>query len=202
MYNLKTYQIYHDLIAYFATLISLKKKSQLGLIFRIGGSITILLFTFPYLLTLFRSLFALSLWFFLFRNFDSESGQMCAIKEVRVFSDDQTSKECLKQLNQVIHHLLKIYANDFSSHPMVVLQFFFIIGIEVCFIMSKYYSAVLKIYSVLFILLQEINLLSSFSHPNIVEYYGSELVCWIFIFYSHMTCTESCVRDKCSRWLK
>lgn len=27
---------------------------------------------------------------------------MCAIKEVRVISDDSTSKECLKQLNQVI----------------------------------------------------------------------------------------------------
>lgn len=34
--------------------------------------------------------------------FDSENGQMCAIKEVKVVSDDQTSKECLKQLNQVI----------------------------------------------------------------------------------------------------
>lgn len=27
---------------------------------------------------------------------------MCAIKEVKVISDDSTSKECLKQLNQVI----------------------------------------------------------------------------------------------------
>lgn len=35
-------------------------------------------------------------------NFDSDSGQLCAIKEVRVVCDDQTSKECLKQLNQVI----------------------------------------------------------------------------------------------------
>ena len=41
MYNLKIYQICHDLIAYFATLI-FPKKSQLGLIFRTGGS-TILL---------------------------------------------------------------------------------------------------------------------------------------------------------------
>ena len=38
MYNLKIYQICHDLIAYFATLTS-PKKSQLGLIFRTGGSI-------------------------------------------------------------------------------------------------------------------------------------------------------------------
>lgn len=32
----------------------------------------------------------------------SENGQMCAIKEVRVVADDQASRECLKQLNQVL----------------------------------------------------------------------------------------------------
>ena len=37
MDNLKWYQICYDLITYFATLTS--KKSQLGLIFRTGGSI-------------------------------------------------------------------------------------------------------------------------------------------------------------------
>ena len=40
MDNLKRYQICHDLITYFATLIS-PKKSQLGLIFRTGGSISV-----------------------------------------------------------------------------------------------------------------------------------------------------------------
>ena len=38
MYNIKIYQICHDLIVYFATLTS-PKKSQLSLIFRTGGSI-------------------------------------------------------------------------------------------------------------------------------------------------------------------
>ncbi|XP_077249820.1 mitogen-activated protein kinase kinase kinase 3-like isoform X3 [Tasmannia lanceolata] len=56
-----------------------------------------------------------------YAGFNSESGQMCAIKEVRVISDDRNSEECLRQLNQ------------------------------------------------------EITLLSQLAHPNIVQYYGSEL---------------------------
>lgn len=38
----------------------------------------------------------------------SENGQMCAIKEVRVVADDQSSKECLKQLNQVSFAIFSI----------------------------------------------------------------------------------------------
>lgn len=47
-------------------------------------------------------------------GFNSVSGQMCAIKEVRVISDDSTSKECLKQLNQEITLLSQL------SHPNIV----------------------------------------------------------------------------------
>ncbi|KAL5555514.1 hypothetical protein UlMin_037750 [Ulmus minor] len=47
-------------------------------------------------------------------GFNSENGQMCAIKEVRLVSDDHTSKESLKQLNQEINLLSKL------SHPNIV----------------------------------------------------------------------------------
>jgi mitogen-activated protein kinase kinase kinase 3 len=47
-------------------------------------------------------------------GFNSEKGQMCAIKEVRVVHDDQSSKECLKQLNQEINLLSQL------QHPNIV----------------------------------------------------------------------------------
>ncbi|CAH8375100.1 unnamed protein product [Eruca vesicaria subsp. sativa] len=56
-----------------------------------------------------------------YQGFNSEKGKICAIKEVKVISDDKNSKESLKQLNQ------------------------------------------------------EINVLRQLCHPNIVQYYGSEL---------------------------
>lgn len=47
-------------------------------------------------------------------GFNRENGQMCAIKEVKVVSDDQTSRECLKQLNQEIILLSNL------THPNIV----------------------------------------------------------------------------------
>ncbi|KAI6691880.1 hypothetical protein NL676_019590 [Syzygium grande] len=47
-------------------------------------------------------------------GFNSEGGQMCAIKEVRIASDDQTLKESFKQLNQEINLLSQL------RHPNIV----------------------------------------------------------------------------------
>ncbi|KNA09218.1 hypothetical protein SOVF_155550 [Spinacia oleracea] len=47
-------------------------------------------------------------------GFNSEGGHMCAIKEVRIVSDDQNSRESLKQLNQEINLLSQL------SHPNIV----------------------------------------------------------------------------------
>ncbi|ERN19861.1 hypothetical protein AMTR_s00071p00019220 [Amborella trichopoda] len=47
-------------------------------------------------------------------GFNSESGQMCAIKEVTVISDDRNSKESLRQLGQEISVLSQL------SHPNIV----------------------------------------------------------------------------------
>ncbi|KAL4312855.1 hypothetical protein GQ457_01G028420 [Hibiscus cannabinus] len=49
-----------------------------------------------------------------YAGFNSENGTMCAVKEVKVITDDQTSKECLKQLNQEISLLSEL------SHPNIV----------------------------------------------------------------------------------
>ncbi|KAI4317105.1 hypothetical protein L6164_025009 [Bauhinia variegata] len=67
-------------------------------------------------------------------GFNSESGQMCAIKEVRVVSDDQTSKECLKQLNQEINLLKQL------SDPNIVQYYGSELGEETLSVYLEYVS--------------------------------------------------------------
>ncbi|GLT25130.1 hypothetical protein SLA2020_002810 [Shorea laevis] len=67
-------------------------------------------------------------------GFNSESGQMCAIKEVRVVSDDQTSRECLKQLNQEINLLSQL------RHPNIVRYYGSELGEETLSVYLEYVS--------------------------------------------------------------
>ncbi|KAK8577891.1 hypothetical protein V6N13_076568 [Hibiscus sabdariffa] len=67
-------------------------------------------------------------------GFNSESGQMCAIKEVRFVSDDHTSKECLKQLNQEINLLSRL------SHPNIVRYYGSELGEETLSVYLEYVS--------------------------------------------------------------
>ncbi|KAK3119921.1 hypothetical protein QOZ80_9AG0677930 [Eleusine coracana subsp. coracana] len=61
-------------------------------------------------------------------GFNSEGGQMCAIKEVKVISDDSNSKECLRQLNQEIvllsqlshPNIVRYYGSDLSNETLSV----------------------------------------------------------------------------------
>ncbi|XP_022880658.1 mitogen-activated protein kinase kinase kinase 3-like [Olea europaea var. sylvestris] len=61
-------------------------------------------------------------------GFSSENGQMCAIKEVKVVSDDPTSKESLKQLNQEITllsqlshgNIVQYYGSDLNEEALSV----------------------------------------------------------------------------------
>ncbi|XP_058089760.1 mitogen-activated protein kinase kinase kinase 3-like isoform X4 [Magnolia sinica] len=58
-------------------------------------------------------------------GFNSESGQMCAIKEVRVISDDRNSKECLRQLNQITSctSVLSFKGSPYWMAPEVIMNF-------------------------------------------------------------------------------
>ncbi|GMI67600.1 MAP KINASE KINASE KINASE 3, mitogen-activated protein kinase kinase kinase 3 [Hibiscus trionum] len=67
-------------------------------------------------------------------GFNSESGQMCAIKEVRLVSDDQTSKESLKQLNQEINLLNQL------SHSNIVRYYGSELGEEALSVYLEYVS--------------------------------------------------------------
>lgn len=105
---------------------------------------------------------------------------MCAIKEVRVITDDKTSKECLKQLNQVsfpyLFHSIVVHGANLLSGFLFALKSFLCccFGIwQFEFFFNATYH--LHLYNVSYCQ-QEITLLSQLSHPNIVQYYGSELV--------------------------
>ncbi|CAJ1974878.1 unnamed protein product [Sphenostylis stenocarpa] len=67
-------------------------------------------------------------------GFNSDSGQLCAIKEVRVVCDDQTSKECLKQLNQEINLLSQL------SHQNIVQYYGSDLGEETLSVYLEYVS--------------------------------------------------------------
>ena len=84
--------------------------------------------------------------------YGSETGEFCAIKEVEFVRDDPKSKESAKQLAQVS-----------KISPA-------------CLYIVFSHKIVSRIFTTLGSNLQEIVLLSSLRHPNIVHYKGSETV--------------------------
>ncbi|XP_030512256.1 mitogen-activated protein kinase kinase kinase 3 isoform X2 [Rhodamnia argentea] len=67
-------------------------------------------------------------------GFNSEGGKMCAIKEVRIASDDQTLKESFKQLNQEINLLSQL------RHPNIVRYFGSELGEDTLSVYLEYVS--------------------------------------------------------------
>ncbi|GAB2283144.1 Mitogen-activated protein kinase kinase kinase 3 [Dionaea muscipula] len=69
-----------------------------------------------------------------YKGFNSDAGEMCAIKEVRVVGDDQTSRESLKQLNQEINLLSQL------KHPNIVRYYGSELGDETLCLYLEYVS--------------------------------------------------------------
>lgn len=78
-----------------------------------------------------------------FVTFNSESGQMCAIKEVRLVSDDQTSKESLKQLHQVFFLSNCLWLNH--AFIIIIGVLVFILAVNFKYVVTSSPSGVLAI---------------------------------------------------------
>ncbi|KAJ9177810.1 hypothetical protein P3X46_012982 [Hevea brasiliensis] len=105
-------------------------------------------------------------------GFNSESGQMCAIKEVRVVSDDQTSKECLKQLNQEINLLSQL------SHPNIVRYYGSELSEETLSVYLEYVSG-----GSIHKLLQEYG---AFKEP-VIQNYTTQILCGLAYLHGRNT---------------
>ncbi|PUZ44287.1 hypothetical protein GQ55_8G078000 [Panicum hallii var. hallii] len=71
-----------------------------------------------------------------YQGFNSENGQICAIKEIKVSTDDSNSKECLRQLNQEIVRLSQL------SHPNIVQYYGSVLSNETLSVYLEYVSGI------------------------------------------------------------
>ncbi|GAB2279171.1 hypothetical protein Dimus_013824 [Dionaea muscipula] len=69
-----------------------------------------------------------------YKGFNSEAGEMCAIKEVKIVGDDQIGRESFKQLNQEINLLSQL------KHPNIVRYYGSELGEEALSVYLEYVS--------------------------------------------------------------